>query len=579
MMSYLLVVILAAFCRLSTAIEVGANIDGVVDYSWTLALVDVMKQARTWGSVNSPWDNNCSVYSDGWPSQASFGNVFVTLPSGPPSPTHAWPSAEGVWLMSFQGSATIELDSMRGTSVANQSYDDATDTTTASLVVPTPTEGSCNCLMFGFSNASTKAGGPGLKDIKILQPGYNMSQAGDFSTPLLSLLKRFNVLRFMDWARTNGNLITTWGNRTLPSSPSFAPDGQEVPWEYVFGLANLLQIDPWINVPAHVDDDYVLQLATLAKQLLSPNLSLYLEYSNEVWNWSFEQSHYALAAAIASVSAGDPYHLNATGLVGDGNPGYWHIRYYVAVSKAHGDIFASVFGSDSVGKDKRVRPVYAWQCGGDHEVGLAYFLRFYGEPSSFFHSMACAPYMTIGAVAEDPALTVEAVLDGWRSYQQNISLAGPYGWGAENYVASMASTAMYYGLYFQSYESGPDTAQGLNTYPALYSKGNASADPRIEPIIVDYLTAWHAYGPTAGPQNYFTLGAGPLDDVYGIYSVLQDMVFQSTPKLSAIDTALATPVGISPLIPTIPATLNASFFVGHRNPASPNGFNGWPSTL
>lgn len=184
--------------------------------------------------------------------------------------------------MSFHGSATIELDSMRGTSVVNQTYDDSTDTTTASLVVPTPTEGSCNCLMFGFSNASTKAGGPGLKDIKILQPGYNMSQAGDFSTPLLTLLKRFNVLRFMDWARTNGNLISSWGNRTLPSSPSFAPEGQEVPWEYIFALANQLNINPWINVPAHADDDYVLQLATLAKQLLSPNLSLYLEYSNEV---------------------------------------------------------------------------------------------------------------------------------------------------------------------------------------------------------------------------------------------------------------------------------------------------------
>jgi hypothetical protein len=174
---------------------------------------------------------------------------------------------------------------------------------------------------------------------------------------------------------------------------------------------------------------------------------------------------------------------------------------------------------------------------------------------------------------------VQEVLSGWRSYQQNISLAGPYGWGQENYVAGMVSTALYYGLNMQAYESGPDTAQGLNSYPALWAKGNASADPRIEAIIVDYLTAWHAYGPAMGPQNYFTLGAGPLDDKYGIYSVLQDMGVQSTPKLSAIDTALATPVGVSPLIPTIPTILNASLFVGHKTPASPNGFNGWPGTL
>jgi hypothetical protein len=561
------------------ALELGANVDGVVDYSFTLALVDVVKQSRKWGSLRAPWDGNCSVGSDGWPAQADCGNVFVTLPAGLPSPTHGWPSAEGVWLVTFQGAADLVLDGMQGASVVNQSYSAATDTTTLSLVVPAPGPSSCNCIMLGFANASTVAGGPGLKALKILQPGYTLSQAGDFSAPLLTLLQRFSVLRFMDWARTNGNLIEDWANRTLPSSPSYAPDGQAVPWELIFALANLLGKDPWINVPAHASDDYVLQRATLAKQLLDPGLNLYLEWSNEVWNWSFEQSHYALQAAIASVAAGDPYHLNASGLEGDGNPGYWHMRYYVAVSKAHGDIFEGVFGPGSVGKSARVRPVYAWQCGGDHEVGLAYFLRFYGEPSTFFHSLACAPYMTIGDAAEDPALTVEAVLAGWRSYQQNISLAGPFGWGQENYVAGMASTALYYGLNMQAYESGPDTAQGLNSYPALWAKGNASADPRIEAIIVDYLTAWHAYGPAMGPQNYFTLGAGPLDDKYGIYSVLQDMGVQSTPKLSAIDTALATPVGVSPLIPTIPTILNASLFVGHKTPASPNGFNGWPGTL
>ena len=31
------------------AMPLGANIDGVVDYSFTLALVDVVKQARAWG--------------------------------------------------------------------------------------------------------------------------------------------------------------------------------------------------------------------------------------------------------------------------------------------------------------------------------------------------------------------------------------------------------------------------------------------------------------------------------------------------------------------------------------------------
>ena len=314
-------------------------------------------------------------------------------------------------------------------------------------------------------------------------------------------------------------------------------------------------------------------LDVILSHRLPPSLSLALSAGG------FEQSHYALAAANASVYAGDPYHLNASGLVGDGNPGYWHMRYYVAVSKAHADIFRSVFGAGSVGKGARVRPVYAWQCGGGHEVGLAYLLQVYGEPAQTFHSMACAPYATIGDAANSPSLTTEQVLDGWRSYQQNISLAGPWGLGSVNYVAGMACTAAYYGLDFVSYESGPDTVQGLDAGQPLWAKGNASADARIEPIVFDYLQSWHAYGQFMGPQNYYTLGAGPLDDRYGIYSVLQDMQHPDTPKLAAIDRARASAVAVSPLIPALPAALNASFFAGHPTPATPNGFNGWPADV
>ena len=255
-------------------------------------------------------------------------------------------------------------------------------------------------------------------------------------------------------------------------------------------------------------------------------------------------------------------------------------RWYVAKTKAHGDIFRGVFGPGSVGKDRRVRPVYAWQCGDtQNSVGLPYLLQVYGEPAQFLHSIAQAPYMTIGDAAASPALTVDAVLAGWRSYQQNISVDGAGGFSEVNYVASFAAAALYWGLSAQAYEAGPDTVEGIDDGPALWAKANASADPRIEPIVFDYLQSWHALGPQMGPQNYFAFGAGPLDNRYGIYTVLQDMAVMSSPKLAAIDRARATAVPLSPAIPAIPATLNASYFVGHRVPASPNGFSGWPDSL
>jgi hypothetical protein len=49
----------------------------------------------------------------------------------------------------------------------------------------------------------------------------------------------------------------------------------------------------WYNIPAHADDDYVRNAVQYIKDHLDPSLKLYLEYSNEVWNWGFEQARYS----------------------------------------------------------------------------------------------------------------------------------------------------------------------------------------------------------------------------------------------------------------------------------------------
>lgn len=183
----------------STSGAIGANVDGVADYSYTLAFVDLTKQSRAWGSEGTPWDGNCSTGDGGWPMQSSFGNIWLTLPS-PPLDAYT-PSSVGNYSLIFTGSAAVAPNPvMRGTFIEGQAYDAATDTTTATLVVgPDNAVTGCNCIMLGFTNASNVANGTGLRDVKLLQPGYSLAQAGDFSAPLLTLLGRFSVLRFMDW--------------------------------------------------------------------------------------------------------------------------------------------------------------------------------------------------------------------------------------------------------------------------------------------------------------------------------------------------------------------------------------------
>ena len=473
--------------------------DAVVDWSWTLLLNDLVKQARPFGSAEAPWDANCSTGADGWPSAASFGVLLLTL-AAPPPPGAA--TAAGAFALSFTGNASVAPSHLMaaGSAVTQQVYDPAADATTAVLTVP---DGSgCNCIQLAFRGASTKAGGPGIKALRLLQPGAAPADADGFSARALALLQRFDILRFMDLAATNGQLIQHWAQRTTPDAISYAPtfaDHQQLPWERVFALCNALQTGCWVNVPAHADDDYVAQLAALANATLDAGLDLYFELSNEVWNWSFEQCSYNYQQANASVYAGDPYHFNASGLTGNGNPGYWMLYRYVQQMVRVSTIFKSVFGDANVGRNRRVRPVYAWQMGDAQELGFTYLTRFFGAPADFFHSIAVAPYFNPGDIASSPALTVDEVVAGWESCVSNYSIDGELGIGQGNDIAAAAATAAYWGVGLQFYEGGSDTVGGIDSGPPLWAKANASIDPRLESITLRYLTALASYGPMVEP--------------------------------------------------------------------------------
>lgn len=123
------------------------------------------------------------------------------------------------------------------------------------------------------------------------------------------------------------------------------------------------------------------------------------------------------------------------------------------------------------------------------------------------------------------------------------------------------------------------------------------------PSVLPMSQSWGQYGDFVEPLNYYTAGAGPLLDQYGIYDILcalhstcavnatpphqrfptpVNMANQSSPKLAGIDAALAAgPVPTSPLLgPLLPASFNASLFVGHAVPPSPDGFCcGWDTSV
>lgn len=125
-------------------------------------------------------------------------------------------------------------------------------------------------------------------------------KAGEIFNPaFIEKLSSFSEIRLMDWGNTNGNTIENWADRTTFDSMSWAQDGTKssVPWEVQVALANKLNKDIWVNIPAAATDDYVRKALTYIRDNLNDGLTVKIEYSNEVWNDGFPQSKYAQAKA------------------------------------------------------------------------------------------------------------------------------------------------------------------------------------------------------------------------------------------------------------------------------------------
>lgn len=135
-------------------------------------------------------------------------------------------------------------------------------------------------------------------------------QTQPFSETFLEKTCQWSVLRFMDWQLTNGSTLTNWSDRARMDEYSQTL-GKGAAYEHIIQLANTLQKDIWINVPHQASDDYIRQMARLFRDGLNSGINVYLEYSNEVWNWQFQQAHWVDQNGPSFLSYPRKYALRA----------------------------------------------------------------------------------------------------------------------------------------------------------------------------------------------------------------------------------------------------------------------------
>ncbi|MFW6049736.1 MAG: hypothetical protein ACODAU_01100 [Myxococcota bacterium] len=131
-----------------------------------------------------------------------------------------------------------------------------------------------------------------------------------FHPRFLSELRPFRALRFMDWMLTNREVGLVDGEQE-PEPIGEMEDYPEredrswrpVPVDVMVDLANLLGQDAWFNMPHQASDDFVRRFAERVAERLRPELRVYVEYSNEVWNTIFDQHHWVNARGCRAYAA------------------------------------------------------------------------------------------------------------------------------------------------------------------------------------------------------------------------------------------------------------------------------------
>ncbi len=443
------------------AARVGMNLSGPVDWNTELPLVDVFRLSRPWISQRrgAGWGKGPPLALDRhgrvkrlepdcWAETLLCSIEGGHYPSGKYTVLY-----EGRGKLTFGGAArivqqrpgriVIEVDASRGTIFLR-------------IVATDPNDY--------------------VRNIHVLMPGSERQwKENPFRSGFLQQWRGIACFRFMDWMKTNGSKIESWGDRPTLEDATFSTKG--MPLELMIDLCNRLDADAWFCMPHRADDDYVRRFATMVRERLEPERRIYIEYSNEVWNSIFEQNRYAQRKAreLGIGPAERPWE----------GGGMYYAKRSVEVFK----IWEEVFG----GTDRLVR-VLAWQSG--NQWWLDNIVLPYENAYRHADALGIAPYigMNVRPGETEPNATtvaswsVDQVLD----HVERVALPR-----AIDSMRKSKVMADKYRLKLVAYEGGQHlvgVAGGENNEAMTRRFQEANRHPRMGAIYRRYFDAWESAG-------------------------------------------------------------------------------------
>lgn len=292
-------------CRM----EIGTNMSGFADWGVERPMKNLMKHVRpeVIGYIDGCWCWDSGVGtelildSDGYPTHipqtTSLGQALARYVISSESDNGTNLQAGNTYVLLFDGTGNINIG---GGAVINSN-------------VPGRIEFLINNNQSNyFIDITLSDTNDHVRNIRLLRIADEFADLNTqpFYQGFLNKIAPFAALRFMDWGHTNNNTVLEWTDRRLPSNLTYAGN-RGVPYETMVQLANQAHKDVWICVPHQADDNYVIQMATYFRNNLDADLTVYLEYSNEVWNWIFEQAHYNADNAPSNLNYARAYSEKA----------------------------------------------------------------------------------------------------------------------------------------------------------------------------------------------------------------------------------------------------------------------------
>jgi hypothetical protein len=294
----------------------GGNLDFPGDWSVEYPFIDLLKNSRNWTPDCPEYDEACfpdgkrpedegisllDLDENGWVKSlqakhdpnltfANVSTIFLSLNDQPLPETRFYVLYEGEGTLEY----TLSVQKNEELSQPGRDVIDITDNSGYAIL--------------NISETDPNNTGDYLRNIRIIRADYlDDYEAGEtiFAPDFINHVKAYKALRFMDWMLTNDSDEQEWRDRPKPDNQvsyinHYIPGKGRVrgyPIEVMVALANRIQAYPWFNIPHQASDEYIREFAKLVRSELDPNLKVYVEYSNEVWNWGFPQAHYALEAA------------------------------------------------------------------------------------------------------------------------------------------------------------------------------------------------------------------------------------------------------------------------------------------